>query len=117
MRNLRSFASLRMTFRIAPMNHPLRGAMSREDLVSWYRAGRARSAEVFAIPNPECYYDRPISVRNPIVFYEGHLPAFCVNTLLKLALGKRGVDAEYERLFERGIDPESEAGRAATARE
>jgi len=110
MRNLRSFASLRMTFRIAPMNHPLRGAMSREDLVSWYRAGRARSAEVFAIPNPECYYDRPISVRNPIVFYEGHLPAFCVNTLLKLALGKRGVDAEYERLFERGIDPESEAG-------
>ena len=92
------------------MKHPLRGAMSREDLVSWYRAGRARSAEVFAIPNPECYYDRPISVRNPIVFYEGHLPAFCVNTLLKLALRKRGVDAEYERLFERGIDPESEAG-------
>jgi formylglycine-generating enzyme required for sulfatase activity len=92
------------------MKHPLRGAMSREDLVSWYRAGRARSAEVFAIPNPECYYDRPISVRNPIVFYEGHLPAFCVNTLLKLALRKRGVDAQYERLFERGIDPESEAG-------
>jgi len=61
---------------------------------------------VFAIPKPEAYYTRPIELRNPIVFYEGHLPAFAVNTLLKLALQRDGIDAHYEKLFERGIDPD-----------
>ncbi|MGZ7032226.1 MAG: SUMF1/EgtB/PvdO family nonheme iron enzyme [Thermoanaerobaculia bacterium] len=91
------------------MKHPLRGELGREDLARWYRDGRARSAEIFAIPAPESYYERPIALRNPIVFYDGHLPAFCVNTLLKLSLRKKGVNEDYEKLFERGIDPESEA--------
>jgi formylglycine-generating enzyme required for sulfatase activity len=91
------------------MKHPLRGPVAREDLVAWYHEGRARSADIFGIPNPECYFDRPISLSNPIVFYDGHLPAFSVTTLLKLALKKPGLDDGYERLFERGIDPESEA--------
>ena len=81
--------------------------ITRRNLIEWFRQGRARSREIFAIPKAENYYDRPIQLRNPIVFYEGHLSAFAVNTLLKLALKERGVDAEYEVLFERGIDPES----------
>lgn len=55
------------------------------------------------------YYERPISLRNPIVFYEGHIPAFAVNTLIRKALGGDGVDPELEVIFARGIDPESEA--------
>lgn len=80
---------------------------SRERLIEWFREGRARTRDVFAIPRPETYYERPIPLRNPIVFYEGHLPAFTVNTLIKLALRQPGVDDGYEVLFERGIDPES----------
>src|SRR6266849_4993629 len=82
-------------------------SLDRGRLLRWFREGRARSREVFAIPKPECYYDRPIPLRNPIVFYEGHLPAFTVNTLIKLSLRQPGVDAGYEVLFERGIDPDS----------
>jgi formylglycine-generating enzyme required for sulfatase activity len=81
--------------------------ITRETLIDWFRQGRARSREIFAIPKPETYYERPILLRNPIVFYEGHLPAFAINTLIKLALKQPGVDAEYEVLFERGIDPEN----------
>lgn len=81
--------------------------ITREDLVHWYRAGRATSKLVFAIPVESAYYDRPIDLRNPIVFYEGHLPAFSVNTLLKLALNSHGINEEYELLFARGIDPDS----------
>jgi len=91
------------------VKHPLRGELTRDQLVSWFREGRARSVDVFSIPGPEYYYERPIALRNPIVFYEGHLPAFTVNTLLKFALKRPGINADYERLFERGIDPESEA--------
>jgi len=82
--------------------------VTRRDLVEWFRRGRARSREIFAIPKPETYYERPIKLRNPIVFYEGHLPAFTVNTLLKLALKQPGVNPDYEVLFERGIDPDDE---------
>jgi formylglycine-generating enzyme required for sulfatase activity len=82
-------------------------ALDREMLLRWFRDGRARTREVFRIPKPETYYERPIPLRNPIVFYEGHLPAFCINTLIKLTLQQPGIDAGYEVLFERGIDPDS----------
>jgi iron(II)-dependent oxidoreductase len=83
--------------------------ITREDLVAWYRATRARTRELFDIVAPAAYYERPIALRNPIVFYEGHLPGFAVNTLVKLALKRNGIDARLETLFARGIDPEDEA--------
>ena len=76
--------------------------------IDWYRTNRRRSRELFEVARAEAYYDRPIPLRNPICFYEGHLPAFSVNTLIKRGLKERGVDDEYETLFERGIDPEDE---------
>jgi len=53
----------------------------------------------------EAYYARPIALRNPIVFYDGHLPAFSFNTLARRALGRPSIDAGLETLFARGIDP------------
>ncbi len=67
---------------------------------------------MFDLVAPRAYNARPISLRNPIVFYEGHLPAFNVNTLLKKGLGRAGVDPVLERIFERGIDPEDEKNAA-----
>jgi formylglycine-generating enzyme required for sulfatase activity len=57
--------------------------------------------------DPSAYYSRPIALRNPIVFYEGHLPAFSVIAFLRRGLGRPSVDAKMEKLFERGIDPDS----------
>ncbi|HEX6738164.1 MAG TPA: SUMF1/EgtB/PvdO family nonheme iron enzyme [Vicinamibacteria bacterium] len=71
---------------------------------------RARSRRFFEeVLHPDAYHARPIALRHPIVFYEGHLPAFAVNTLVKWGLGQPGLDEELETLFERGIDPASEA--------
>ena len=81
--------------------------VDRAMLVDWYRRNRARSRELFDMLDPDAYYTRPIALRNPIVFYEGHLPAFSVIALLKRGLGSPGVDPHMERLFERGIDPDS----------
>jgi iron(II)-dependent oxidoreductase len=89
----------------------------REALVDRYRAARQRTRELFAIPSDEAYYARPISLRHPLVFYEGHLPAFGVITLVKNALGRPGVDEQLETLFARGIDPDSEAAAHASSRE
>lgn len=82
--------------------------VARPALVDWYRRNRARSRALFDLLDRGVYYTRPIALRNPIVFYEGHLPAFSVIAFLKRGLGHPGVDDRYETLFARGIDPESE---------
>jgi iron(II)-dependent oxidoreductase len=79
----------------------------RAALAAWYRRNRERTRRLFDLIEPAAYYTRPIALRNPIVFYEGHLPAFTVIAFLQRGLGLPGVDARLERLFERGIDPDS----------
>src|SRR5215207_1979039 len=75
----------------------------------WYARNRRRSRALFDLIDPGAYYTRPIALRNPIVFYEGHLPAFSLISLVKRGLGCAGVDEALEQLFARGIDPDSES--------
>src|SRR5437763_11375566 len=84
-------------------------AFDRTAAVELYRRNRARSRALFDLLAEEAYYSKPIALRHPIVFYEGHLPAFSFNTLVKKALGLSGIDERLEALFARGIDPH-EAG-------
>jgi ergothioneine biosynthesis protein EgtB len=83
--------------------------LDRPALLDRFRRLRARTREIFALLDDAVYYERPIALRNPIVFYEGHLPAFAVNTLIRKALGGPGIDPHLEHIFARGIDPDSEA--------
>jgi len=64
-----------------------------------------RSDALFALLPPGAWTERPIALRQPFVFYLGHLPAFGCNQLLRGVLGEPGVRADFELLFERGIDP------------
>src|SRR5689334_19480741 len=88
-------------------------AFDRQRAVAWYRRNRARSRALFDRITPEAYYSQPIALRHPIVFYEGHLPAFSFNTLVKRGLGRPSIDARLEALFARGIDPHETAAAAA----
>lgn len=89
-------------------------ALAREHAIARYRSNRARTARLFELLTDEAYYAQPISLRHPIVFYEGHIPAFSLNTLVKKALGRPGVDESLERLFARGIDPDEHSGSGGT---
>ena len=82
--------------------------VDRAAAAEWYARNRTRSRALFDLIHPDAYYTRPIALRNPIVFYEGHLPAFSIISVLNRGLGRTGVDDDLERLFARGIDPESE---------
>jgi ergothioneine biosynthesis protein EgtB len=94
-----------------------RPRLDRDRLRSWYLKNRQRSKALFDIVAPEAYYDRPIVLRHPIVFYEGHLPAFSFNTLVKRGLGRPSIDADLERLFARGIDPHESQAATGGGRE
>lgn len=80
----------------------------RERAILTYLDNRRRSTQLFAIPADDVFYERPIRLRNPIIFYEGHLPAFSFNTLIKRALGGSSIRPDFEQLFARGIDPDAE---------
>jgi gamma-glutamyl hercynylcysteine S-oxide synthase len=82
----------------------------RQALITWYRRNRERTRMLFDLLVEDAYYSRPIALRHPIVFYEGHLPAFSLNTLVKRALGGASIDARLEALFARGIDPSEQSG-------
>ena len=82
--------------------------IDRTAVAEWYGKNRARTRALFDMVAESAYYTRPIALRNPIVFYEGHLPAFSIIAFLNRGLERPGVDRHFERLFERGIDPESE---------
>ncbi len=80
-------------------------SIDRRALRAWYLTNRNRTAELLAIVDPSAYYARPIALRHPIVFYEGHIPTFSYGKLVRESLGGPSLDATFERLFERGIDP------------
>lgn len=84
---------------------PATPAIDRAFLADWYRRNRERSAHLFALIDPAAYYGRPIPLRHPFAFYEGHLPAFSFLTLNERALQETPLDVRFEKLFERGIDP------------
>ena len=88
-------------------------ASSRDALIERYDRGRARSKMIFDLLDETAYYSRPIALRHPIVFYEGHIPAFSFNTLVKRGLGGSSIDARLEQLFARGIDPHESESDAA----
>ncbi len=62
------------------------------------------SDELFRLVNG-AWSAKPIPLRHPFVFYLGHLPAFAWNQIGRGVLGAPPIDATFEDLFERGIDP------------
>jgi len=56
--------------------------LDRADTLERFAVNRRRTRALFDVLDDSVYYTRPISLRNPVVFYEGHVPAFAVNTLI-----------------------------------
>ncbi len=81
--------------------------LDRGELARQYRANRQRSAQLFGSIDPDVFYEAPIPLRHPFIFYAGHFPAFAFITLVRDGLGEASVDRRLEVLFNRGIDPES----------
>ena len=94
---------------------PDRRGLDRDAIVARYRRNRARTRALFALLDEDACYERPIALRHPLVFYEGHLPAFSFNTLVRRALGGASIDPRLEALFARGIDPHESQAAGATA--
>lgn len=99
-----------------PLRHDPGRPLDRDRLVGWYRRNRERSRLLFdLLTDEDAHYSQPISLRHPFIFYEGHIPAFSFNTLVKRGLGMTSIDPELETLFARGIDPPTDQAAATEA--
>jgi formylglycine-generating enzyme required for sulfatase activity len=67
-----------------------------------------RSDEIFALLPEDALHLRPISLRHPLLFYVGHLPAFAWNQVGGGVLGLGSLHRHFDGLFARGIDPADE---------
>lgn len=81
-------------------------------LLEQLEAAYARTDQLFSLLPEGGLYDRPIPLRHPFIFYLGHLPAFAWNQAARGALGLAPMNATFDQLFERGIDPEDEDATA-----
>src|SRR5215510_5374560 len=104
----------------APREHPSRQGSStlvdRHALVARYRRNRERSRLLFdLLTDEDAHYSQPIALRHPFVFYEGHVPAFSFNLLVRTALGGASIDPALEGLFARGIDSPTDGVTAPDA--
>ncbi len=68
-------------------------------------AAWARSDAIFSLVAGDALLARPIALRQPFLFYVGHLPAFAWNHLGRGVLGRPSFAPSLDALFERGIDP------------
>ncbi len=64
-----------------------------------------RSDLIFSLLDARAWYERPIALRQPFIFYVGHLPAFAWNQVARGLLGRPGFEPRFDELFARGIDP------------
>ncbi len=76
---------------------------------------RARTEAIAAMVHPDAYRARPIPLRLPFVFYDGHLSAFNWNTLFRKTLGVPSFNPAFDARFGRGIDPEAQGAGAQGA--
>lgn len=66
---------------------------------------RTRMDAIFGLIKPGSWYERPIPERHRLIFYLGHLEAFDWNQICRWTLGKASFNADFDYLFEAGIDP------------
>jgi gamma-glutamyl hercynylcysteine S-oxide synthase len=66
---------------------------------------RDQSDKLFRLITPGTLYERPVAERHRLIFYLGHLDAFDWNLLARRGMSAPAFHAEFDRLFERGIDP------------
>jgi gamma-glutamyl hercynylcysteine S-oxide synthase len=74
-------------------------ALDRAYLLDWYRRNRERSAQLFALVDDSTYAQRPIALRHPFVFYQGHLPAFSFLTLNERSLDEAPVAFPNDKML------------------
>ena len=79
---------------------------SRKDILDYFNNSWALTDVLFSgLASEEAFYRRPYhQLRHPMIFYYGHPVVLYINKLRVAGLLDRPLNAEFEKLFETGVD-------------
>jgi len=77
----------------------------RLEIAAYFNATFERYESLFeTLASDEAYYQQPIPLRHPLIFYYGHTATFFVNKLLLAGLIEQRIDPKFESMFAIGVD-------------
>jgi 5-histidylcysteine sulfoxide synthase/putative 4-mercaptohistidine N1-methyltranferase len=77
----------------------------RKEIKAYFNATSDRYESLFqTLSDDAAYYQRPIPLRHPLIFYYGHTATFFVNKLVLAGLIDDRINAEFESMFAIGVD-------------
>jgi len=77
----------------------------RREIADYFNASWQRYDSLFeTLVDDRAYYQKPISLRHPLIFYYGHTATFFINKLLLAGLIEQRVNPGFESMFAIGVD-------------
>ncbi|MBE0438621.1 MAG: 5-histidylcysteine sulfoxide synthase [Gammaproteobacteria bacterium] len=77
----------------------------RQEIATYYNATSDRYESLFETLNdPRAFYQPPIPLRHPLIFYYGHTATFFVNKLILAGLIEQRINPKFESIFAIGVD-------------
>ncbi|MBR8831211.1 MAG: Hercynine oxygenase [Chroococcopsis gigantea SAG 12.99] len=78
----------------------------KESILNYFEnAWELESILLKTIIGEDTFYHSPDKLRNPLIFYLGHCPAFYINKLIAVNLLEKRLNSDFELLFSVGVDP------------
>lgn len=92
-------------FPVSPDWCGLEEATLRERLAAYFTESFERYESLFTcLVSDTAFYEKPITLRHPLIFYFGHTATFFVNKLLLAKLIDTRINPRFEAMFAVGVD-------------
>ncbi|MDP3440256.1 MAG: 5-histidylcysteine sulfoxide synthase, partial [Azonexus sp.] len=80
-------------------------AECRDRILAHFHQTFDRYEQLFeTLASAEAYYEKPIALRHPLIFYFGHTATFFINKLLLVGLITERINPRFESMFAIGVD-------------
>ena len=77
----------------------------RKEIAAYFNATFERYESLFeTLIDDRAYYQQPIPLRHPLIFYYGHTATFFINKLILSGLIEQRINPEFESMFAIGVD-------------
>lgn len=78
---------------------------TRAHILAHFHQTFDRYEQLFEVlSSDQAYYDKPIRLRHPLIFYFGHTATFFINKLLLVGLVTTRINPRFESMFAIGVD-------------
>lgn len=98
-------AMLRIPFKRTPTLTGNDAEFKREEIREYFHATFSRYEQLFELlACDKAYYQKPIALRHPLIFYLGHTATFFINKLVLANVVRDRINPEFESIFAVGVD-------------